>query len=305
MQACSLECPAPAIDGGNSRSACTGECPPDQQAAARRHSPRSTLRPNSLSSNEDLSVSDAPDVPVSDSGCGTFGGLSPCPESCQSSSADVPAQPDRHDPHPSQPLDAPLGGLDRRQMICGNEEWPSWKTAAATAPLSQALPSGAMRDARTRLDSYRRETLSDYQQAYRRPEGATRTLSQVALAQRDAWNSRRSDDTVAKRWETLGGYEHSPYWHLGSSLRASQSWHGAGLSGAPSPREAHCSIEAERAERMSELALAQRDAWNNRDSIPIEQLCSLGAQSQQFWLEDLAALNHLAHARTWDKKSRR
>ena len=121
---------------------------------------------------------------------------------------------------------------------------------------------------------------------------------------------------MAKRRETLGGYEHSPYWHLGSSLRASQSWHGAGLSGAPSPREAHCSIEAERAEqmprreaeraeRMSELALAQRDAWNNRDSIPIEQLCSLGAQSQQFWVEDLAALDHLAHARTWDKKSRR
>ena len=279
MQACSLECPAPAIDGGNSRSACTGECPPDQQAAARRHSPRSTLRPNSLSSNEDLSVSDAPDVPVSDSGCGTFGGLSPCPESCQSSSADVPAQPDRHDPHPSQPLDAPLGGLDRRQMICGNEEWPSWKTAAATAPLSQALPSGAMRDARTRLDSYRRETLSDYQQAYRRPEGATRTLSQVALAQRDAWNSRRSDNTVAKRRETLGGYEHSPYRPTGE--------------------------EAERSKWMSELALAQRDAWNNRDSITIEQLCSLGAQSQQFWVEDLAALDHLAHARTWDKKSRR
>ena len=138
MQACSLECPAPAIDGGNSRSACTGECPPDQQAAARRHSPRSTLRPNSLSSNEDLSVSDAQ--------------------------------------------------MPRRE---------------------------------------------------------------------------------AERAEQM-------------------------------PRR-----EAERLKRMSELALAQRDAWNNRHSIPIEQLCSLGAQSQQFWVEDLAALDHLAHARTWDKKSRR
>eukprot|EP00959_Pyramimonas_sp_CCMP1952_P205390 4295281-Pyramimonas_sp.AAC.1 len=66
-----------------------------------------------------------------------------------------------------------------------------------------------MRDARTRLDSYRRETLSDYQHSCRWPEGATRTLSQVALAQRDAWNSRRSDNTVAKRWETLSGYQHS------------------------------------------------------------------------------------------------
>eukprot|EP00976_Prorocentrum_cordatum_P062719 1176822-Prorocentrum_minimum.AAC.1 len=83
---------------------------------------------------------------------------------------------------------------------------------------------------------YRRETLiiSDYQHSYRRPEGATRTLSQVALAQRDAWNSRRSDDTVAKRRETLGGYEQSsipPTRHLGSSLRASGR-HKAGMGRA-------------------------------------------------------------------------